>query len=126
MFLGSEEPLIIIAGLVQGVSDIKNGTRETFLLVQWVRLHASTTESVDSTPDWGTKIAHASSAAERRAITKSSSYPNKMKQSSWSGWQMPCKEILRGSVVPTLFPPILFTLGLSLSLDGIFLGWRNF
>ena len=71
MLLGSEKPLIITAGLVQGVSDIKNGTRETLLLVQRVRLHAATTEGMDSTPDWGTKIPHARQCSRKKRYKES-------------------------------------------------------
>ena len=46
-----------------------------FLAVQWLRLHASTTEGMGSVPGWGTKIPHTAWHGQKKKVLISLSWP---------------------------------------------------
>ena len=54
-------------------STINNYNRGTSLVVQWLRLHASTAGGTGSVPGRGTKITHGKREKEKKTTTKASS-----------------------------------------------------
>ena len=59
-------------------------TRGTSLVVQWLRLHASTTGGMGLIPGWGTKIPHAMQCGKKKKVQQELKIVKKNKKKFWS------------------------------------------